>query len=91
MSEETRPGETDDEVEHTVTLVITVKCRYDPARFVPTAGDVPRGVCNLVDVACFAEKLRVCRDPDPAYSLDDVTAYTVEGFLADHAEGKLPA
>lgn len=73
-----------------ILLVVTVECEYDPDRFDPTIQDPGPDRCNLIDVACFADKLEQCRDHDPPYRLRDATVYTAEDFLLDVRDGNIP-
>ena len=42
-------------------LVIVVDCHYDPERFAATVANPGPDKANLIDVACFAEKLTECQ------------------------------
>ena len=65
-------------------IVITFDIEYEDGAFLPVSGDVPKGTCNLDDVACFADMLvSYSEKHDSPYKLSDPTAYSLEGFLAD--------
>jgi hypothetical protein len=74
-------------------LVLVVECEYEDDEFRP-ARDAPPGVADLCDLAAFVEHAYdAYLDEHPGRrsvcSLGEVTAYTVEGFLRDHEEGRI--